>query len=265
MEDCNYMKKIYSTILFVLLLIVTACSNNSESAVNALEKLKQKGEIVVATTGTYPPYSFQDSSGLTGFDIDISNEIGKRIGIKIKFSVVEFAGMFSGLDAGRFDTIPQLTATEERKKKYDFSNPYQFSNLTLIVLEENQDIKSFKDLNGKKTNGLAESVQGALALKYGAILVPEVSESVELLKTKRVDALIYNNLYFLDLKKNRPDLKIKIIDRSQEVDTASFAFTKGNDETVKAFNIALNDMHADGTFAKISTKWFGEDISKSTK
>ncbi|MFC0216257.1 hypothetical protein ACFFK0_28060 [Paenibacillus chartarius] len=60
----------------------------------------------------------------------------------------------------------------------------------------------FEDLKGKKTNGTAESVQGALELKYGAILEPDVNEAVELLKTKRVDALIFNNLFFLDLKKN---------------------------------------------------------------
>ncbi|MFC0216256.1 transporter substrate-binding domain-containing protein [Paenibacillus chartarius] len=68
----------------------TPASVKATKPIDALEKLKQKGEIVVATTGTYPPYSFQDKDGLTGFDIDISNEIGKRIGINIKFAVVEF-------------------------------------------------------------------------------------------------------------------------------------------------------------------------------
>lgn len=247
------------------MLAMAACGREdggSSDSTGSLEKLKQKGEIVVATTGTYPPYSFHDADGLTGFDIDISNEVAKRLGIRAQFAEVEFAGMFSGLDGGRFDTIPQLSVTEERKKKYDFSDPYQFSNLTLIVLEENQDIKSFEDLKGKKTNGTVESVQGALALKYGATLVPENGDSVELLKTKRVDALIYNNLYFLDLQKNRPDLKIKVVDRSDEIETAAFLFPKGRDETVQAFNEALRDMHEDGTYAKISVKWFGKDISE---
>ncbi|MNH94540.1 L-cystine-binding protein TcyA precursor [compost metagenome] len=261
------MKRASIAIALGLILILTACTTTNTAVIedkpaDALGKLKKNGEIVVATTGTYPPYSFQGKDGLTGYDIDISNEIGKRLNIKIKFAVVEFAGMLSGLDAGRFDTIPQLSATEERKKKYDFSDPYQFSNLSLITLEENQDIKRFEDLKGKKTNGTAESVQGALALKYGAILEPDVSEAVDLLQTKRVDALIFNNLFFLDLKKNRPDLKIKIVDQTKEVETASFAFRKNNEEVVKAFDKALSDMYADGTYAKISTKWFGRDISE---
>ncbi|OXM88353.1 transporter substrate-binding domain-containing protein [Paenibacillus rigui] len=254
-----------SVILIALILALTlsACGKEARnsSQADSLARLHQKGEIVVATTGTYPPYSFQSSGGLTGFDIDISKEIGKRLGITVKFSVVEFAGMFSGLDAGRFDTIPQLAATEERKKKYDFTAPYQFSSLSLIVLENNNEIKRFEDLKGKKTQGEAETVQGALALKYGATLVPASSEAVELLRTNRVDALIYNNLYYLDLKKNRPDLKIKVVDQAKENDTASFAFPKGNEATVAAFNKALADMHADGAYAEISTKWFGEDIS----
>ncbi|MFD2329453.1 transporter substrate-binding domain-containing protein [Cohnella sp. GCM10020058] len=245
-------------------LLLSACSAKSQSG-STLAQLKKKGEIVVATTGTYPPYSFHDASGLTGFDIDISNEVGKRIGLKVKFAEVEFAGMFSGLDGGRFDTIPQLSITEERQKKYDFSDPYQFSNLTLIVLEENKEINGFADLKGKKTNGLAESVQGALALKYGATLVPENGDSVELLQSKRVDALIYNSLYFLDLRKKRPDLKIKVVDQSDDLETAAFLFRKGNADTVEAFDEALKAMHADGTYAKISTKYFGKDISEGVK
>lgn len=257
------MKKSYLTVTLAILFTLTACSQpNDDSQANSLEKLKQKGEIVIATTGTYPPYSFQGSSGLTGFDIDISTEIAKRLGVKAQFSVVEFAGMFAGLDAGRFDTIPQLTATEERKKKYDFSDPYQFSNLSLITLEENTAINRFEDIKGKKTNGTPESVQGELALKYGAILEPNVVEAVDLLKSKRVDALIFNNLFYLDLKKNRPDLKIKIVDQSEEQDTASFAFRKNNEEIIQAINKALSDMHADGTYATISSKWFGKDISE---
>jgi len=255
-------------LLFILLcvgIVLTACSSNKNQAGSSLAQLKKKGEIVVATTGTYPPYSYHDADGLTGFDIDISNEVGKRIGLKVKFAEVEFAGMFSGLDGGRFDTIPQLSITEERKKKYDFSDPYQFSNLTLIVLEENKDIHGFKDLKGKKTNGLAESVQGALALKYGATLVPENGDSVELLRSKRVDALIYNNLYFLDLQKKRPDLKIKVVDQSSEIETAAFLFGKGKEDTVQAVNQALKAMHEDGTYAKISTKYFGKDISEGVK
>lgn len=245
-------------------LLLSACSAKSQTG-SSLAALKKKGEIVVATTGTYPPYSFHDASGLTGFDIDISNEVAKRIGLKVKFAEVEFAGMFSGLDGGRFDTIPQLSITEERQKKYDFSDPYQFSNLTLIVLEENKEINSFEDLKGKKTNGLAESVQGALALKYGATLVPENGDSVELLQSKRVDALIYNSLYFLDLRQKRPDLKIKVVDQSNDLETAAFLFRKGNADTVRAFDEALKAMHADGTYARISTKYFGKDISEGVQ
>jgi ABC-type amino acid transport/signal transduction systems, periplasmic component/domain len=250
-----------SVLILTAIFLLSACSS-SKSQGSSLEQLKKRGEIIVATTGAYPPYSFHDADGLTGFDIDISNEIGKRLGLKVKFAEVEFAGMFSGIDGGRFDTIPQLSITEERKKKYDFSDPYQFSNLVLIVLEENTEINSFEDLKGKKTNGSTESVQGALALQYGAILVPENGDAVELLRSKRVDALIFNSLYFFDLRTRRPDLKIKIVDQVDEIDTAAFLFRKGNEDTVKAFNEALRAMHEDGTYAQISTKYFGRDISE---
>ncbi|RUS48538.1 transporter substrate-binding domain-containing protein [Cohnella sp. AR92] len=237
----------------------------STSAKSDLDRLKEKGEFIVATTGTYPPYAFHPETGsrdLTGFDVELLKEVFKRIGgVNVKFVETEWEGMLAGLDAGRFDSIHQIGVTEERKKKYDFTNPYLISYPTLIVLEGTNDIRSFNDLKGKKVYGSNTSIYGKLAESKGAVLVPE-GEALELLTTKRVDAIIFNNLYYLDLKKNRPDLKIKSVDQLKDQEQVALPLVKGGDGTlIEAFNRALQETKEDGTYKKLSVEWFGQDLT----
>ncbi|OBZ18444.1 hypothetical protein A8L34_02345 [Bacillus sp. FJAT-27264] len=265
--------------VLTLALIVSGCSNNKGSESEAapstnppaakqtsLDKLKEKGEFVIATTGTYPPYAFHEEGNdrpLTGFDIELLTEVWNRVeGVKPVFKEAEWDGMLAGLDAGRFDSIHQIGVTEERKEKYDFTDPYLISYPTLIVLDETKDINSFEDLKGKKVYGSNTSIYGKLAESYGAELVPE-GESLELLKNKRVDAIIFNNLYFLELKKSRPDLKLRAAAEADTQEIVALPLVKGGDGTVTtAFNEALKSVKEDGTYEKLSVKWFGENVLK---
>ncbi|GGG60445.1 transporter substrate-binding domain-containing protein [Paenibacillus radicis (ex Gao et al. 2016)] len=272
-------KGIFILTVLILALAVSGCSsekdNKSEGSPSAspaaaektsLDKLKEKGEFIIATTGTYPPYAFHEESSdrpLTGFDIELLTEVWNRVdGVKVTFKEAEWDGMLAGLDAGRFDSIHQIGVTEERKAKYDFADPYLISYPTLIVLDETKDINSFEDLKGKKVYGNNTSIYGKLAESYGAVLVPE-GESLELLKTKRVDAIIFNNLYFLELKKSRPDLKLRAADEADTQEIVALPLVKGGDGTVEAaFNEALKGVKEDGTYEKLSVKWFGENVLK---
>lgn len=266
-------KTLFAVLMLVAALIAAGCSNDkgngsaqSAAAQTSLDKLKQKGEFVIATTGTYPPYAFHEETGdrpLTGFDIELLTEVFARIdGVKLSFKEAEWDGMLAGLDAGRFDSIHQIGVTEERKEKYDFADPYLISYPTLIVLDETKDINSFEDLKGKKVYGSNTSIYGKLAESYGAVLVPE-GESLELLKNKRVDAIIFNNLYFLELKKNRPDLNLRAADQADTQELVALPLVKGGDGTaIAAFNEALKSVKEDGVYEKLSVKWFGENLLK---
>ncbi|OXS57276.1 hypothetical protein B1A99_17460 [Cohnella sp. CIP 111063] len=266
-------KTLFAVLTLVAALIAAGCSNDkgngsaqSAAAQTSLDKLKQKGEFVIATTGTYPPYAFHEETGdrpLTGFDIELLTEVFARIdGVKLSFKEAEWDGMLAGLDAGRFDSIHQIGVTEERKEKYDFADPYLISYPTLIVLDETKDINSFEDLKGKKVYGSNTSIYGKLAESYGAVLVPE-GESLELLKNKRVDAIIFNNLYFLELKKNRPDLNLRAADQADTQELVALPLVKGGDGTaIAAFNEALKSVKEDGIYEKLSLKWFGENLLK---
>ncbi|MGE5632369.1 MAG: amino acid ABC transporter substrate-binding protein [Caulobacteraceae bacterium] len=263
-------------IVLVLALVLSACSATNQASANKsanetkpqnlLEQVKADGKIRFGTEGTYAPFTFHDKDGkLTGFDVEIAEEIAKRLGVKAEFIETKWDGMFAGLDAKRFDAIAnEVAIREDRLKKYDFSSPYIISRAVLIVNEENSDIKAFEDLKGKKSGQSLTSNLKDIAESFGAEIVQTdgFNQAIDLLVSKRIDATVNDGLSFLDFKKQRPDTPIKIVDQMDTNDQMGIMFNKGNKELVDAVNKALDEMKADGTYLKISEKWFGEDVSK---
>ncbi|OKP67707.1 amino acid ABC transporter substrate-binding protein [Paenibacillus sp. P3E] len=241
-------------------------NENNETSDNSLKMIKSNGEITIGTEGTYAPFTFHDESGeLTGFDVEIAEEIAKRIGVKAKFVETKWDGMLAGLDAKRFDMVAnEVTIRNDRKAKYDFSEPYILSKAVLIVKQNNTSIKSLADLKGKKSGQSLTSDLGDIAKANGAqlISVDGFNQAIDLLTSGRIDATINDKLSFLDLKKARPDVPIKVVAETDQVSQSGMLFRKGNKELIDAVNNAILDMKADGRYLEISKAYFGEDVSK---
>ncbi|WP_102691700.1 amino acid ABC transporter substrate-binding protein [Rummeliibacillus pycnus] len=267
------MKKLVSllSLLLALSLVLAACGSKNtnegknSSTEDSYNTIKKEGVLKIGTEGTYPPFTFHDKSNkLTGFDVDIATEVAKRLGVKPEFEETQWDGMFAGLDAKRFDMIANEVGIQpEREKKYDFSVPYIESGAVLIVNKNNKDIQSFKDLKGKTAAQSLTSNYGKLAKSNGAELqsVEGFTQAVSLIETNRVDATINDKLSFLDYKKQHANTSIKMVDQEKNLAQSGLMFRKGSNKLVEAVNKALKDMKADGTYAKISKKWFGEDVS----
>ena len=88
-----------------------------------------------------------------------------------------------------------------------------------------------------------------------------LAQAIELLKQKRIDLTLNDELAILDYLKTKGDAGLKIALRGDDVETMAFVFNKGNDKAIAEINKQLDAMHQDGTFAKISTKYFGKDVS----
>ncbi|TWD97570.1 cystine transport system substrate-binding protein [Neobacillus bataviensis] len=278
------MKKL--TVIFALLLsfmfVLSACGGKDEKedqkrAVNTeekktadnqdlLKKIQDDGKITIGTEGTYPPFTFHDTSGnLTGFDVDLANEVAKRLGVKAEYKETQWDAMFAGLDANRFDMIAnEVGIRPDRQKKYDFSDPYITSAGVLIVNTSNTKVKKFEDIKGLNAAQSLTSNYGDMAKKYGANLVgvEGFQQAVELLAQKRVDVTINDKLTYLDYKKQKPDAPIKIAATANDASSSGFMFRKNSDKLVDEVNKALKEMVDDGTYKKISEKWFGEDVLK---
>ncbi len=235
-------------------------------AQNLLDKIKADGKLLIGTEGTYAPFTFHDASGkLTGFDVEVATEVAKRLGVEPVFMETQWDAMFAGLDAKRFDMIAnEVGIRPDRQAKYDFSKPYITSAAVLVVHKDNNTVKSFKDIKGLKAAQTLTSNLTDIARKNGAEIVgvEGFNQAIDLLASKRVDVTINDGLSVLDLLHQKPKTPIKIVAKHPEAAHNGFMFRKGNPELVEAVNKALDDMMKDGTYLKISQKWFGADVSK---
>lgn len=235
-------------------------------AQSGLDQIKTAGTLKIGTEGTYAPFTFHDASGaLVGFDVEIGREVAKRIGVKAEFLEGKWDGLIAGLDAKRYDVvINQVGITEARKAKYDFSEPYIASKAVLIVRGDNQTVKSFADLKGKRSAQSLTSNFGKLAQASGAELVATdgFDQSIQLVLNGRADATINDSLSFLDFKKQKPDANVKIAASQENAEYSGIIFRKGETQLKAAIDKALTDIKADGTYRKIAEKYFGQDVSK---
>lgn len=272
------MKKSLYLLLMLLgaVLFLAACGNDSDdtateenqeetgSSDDLLAKVQEEGKLLVGTEGTYPPFTFHDETGeLTGFDVEIAREVAERMGVEAEFLETQWDGMFAGLDSGRFDMVAnQVGIREDRLESYDFSDPYITSAAVLVTSEDETEITSFEDLEGKTSAQSLTSNYADIATSFGAELtgVEGFNQAIELLVSGRVDATVNDKISVLDFLNQRPDAPIQIADESDEASQSGLQFRKDSGAIVDEVNKALAEMIEDGTYDEISQKWFGENV-----
>ncbi len=251
---------------FVALGLFVSTGIQAVAAPNLLDQIKASGFLKIGTEGTYAPFTFHDASNaLTGFDVEIARAIAKRLGVKAQFVEGKWDGLIAGLDVKRYDVvINEVTITDARKAKYDFSNPYIVSKAALVVRADNTSLKSFPDLKGKKAGESLTSNFAQLARSYGAevVAVDGFNQAIDLLLSGRIDATINDSLSYLDFKKQKPGAQLKAVDFQKDADVQAVLLRKGNPELLAAINKALADIMADGTYLAISRKYFNADVSR---
>jgi L-cystine transport system substrate-binding protein len=273
------MKKVTLNILFFLgaVFLLAACGNNAdndETAGNGNEgneeqslydQIQDNGELLVGTEGTYPPFTFHDEKGkLTGFDVEIAREVASRLGVEPVFKETQWDAMFEGLNSNRFDMIAnQVGIKEERQEKYDFSSPYIESSAVLVASKDNDEVKSFEDIEGLTSAQSLTSNYKDIAEGYGAKIqgVEGLAQSIQLLEQGRVDVTVNDKLSILDYLQKQKNANVEIVAEEENASQSGLMFRKGNEELVEEVNKALEEMMEDGTYAEISEKWFGEDVS----
>ena len=93
------------------------------------------GKIIVGSDTAYPPFEFVEDGVTVGFDVDIMNAIGEKLGLEVEFLTYKFDALITDAQAGSsFDMVASaMTITEERAESVDFSEPYINSNQSLAV------------------------------------------------------------------------------------------------------------------------------------
>lgn len=163
------MKKLFSVILAaVMAMSLMACGSKTEETVQSGDNGETKKVYKIATDTTFAPFEFENDKGeRVGIDLDLLEAIAQDQGFEYELMVVGFSAAVSALETGEADAvIAGMSITEEREKKYDFSNPYYDSGVGMAVLE-GSEVASYEDLEGKQvavkigTEGasFAESIQ----------------------------------------------------------------------------------------------------------
>jgi cystine transport system substrate-binding protein len=237
-------------------------------AEDLLDQVKARGTLRIGLEGTFPPFNSKDTKTgeLVGFDVDIAKAVAAKLGVKPEFITTEWSGIIAGLQAGKFDVIVnQVGVTDARKQVLDFSPAYTYSGAELIQRKnDDRQFKSLEDLKGHKlgvglgTNymDMAKSVPGIDVKTY-----PGAPEYLRDLAEKRLDAALNDRLMVAYLLK-QSDLPLRAGAMVGTGNPSAIPFKKGNPKFAKAIDDAMTQLEADGTFTKISDKWFGIDVTK---
>lgn len=259
------MKRIFAVLLAALmlpsLLTVTASAD-------LLDQIQERGTIIIGLEGDWAPWSFVDENDeLTGFDVEVARAIAAKLGVEVQFIPGEWDGLFAGMDAGRYDiVINGVEVTPERTEKYDFTEPYAYIRTALIVRGDNETIKTFDDLKGKKTANSIASTYMNLAEDYGATCygVDTLDETLTMVLQGRVDATLNAIVSYTDYMAQHPDANLKVVATTDDASNVSIPMRKGEETAslMEAINQAIAELHEEGVISELSLKYFGEDISK---
>lgn len=241
---------------------------SKEEAKDLLAEIKERGEIVIAMEGTWSPWTYHDEDDkLVGFDVEIAQKIADELGVDAKFEEGEFDGLLAGIDGGRYDIMVNgVGMDEERQEKYDFSDPYAYDKIAVIVKNDNEEIKTMEDLKGKNTANTISSTYAKVAESYGANVtgVDDLNQTFELLFSGRIDATLNAEVTYYDYMKAHPDAEIRIATLADDAIPLAIPMRKG-EETASlraAINEILDGMRESGELSELSEKYFGGDITK---
>jgi polar amino acid transport system substrate-binding protein len=227
----------------------------------SIEEIRKSGTLVVASEGKFAPFNFVENGKLTGFEIDVADAIAQKMGLKVEWKTMGFDGLLVGLGQDRWDmVIASHGITEERAKAVTFAEPHYCTGGVIISKEGR--IRTAKDLTGKVVAVQTGTTYYDNAKKLPVKEVknfPQDASARAALETGHVDAWVTDKFVARASLAATPGTTLKTGDYLF-VERIAAAVAKGNTGLVNEVNKALEAILADGTYAAISKKWFGEDI-----
>lgn len=263
------MKKLVALAMTVVMAVsmFAGCGAKESSEKDLLARIKEAGKITVAMEGNWAPWTYEDESGtLMGFEVEVSGAVAEKLGVTAEYVTGEWDGLLAGVQTGRYDLMANgVGYSEDRAQSYFYSDFYAFNRTVLVVRDDNDDIKSMEDLNGKTTCNSANSTYQLTAESYGATVkdVESLDGTIEELLAGRVDATLNAEVSINDYMKEQPDAAIKVVAYDSEIEKVGMIMPHGDDSASlrDAINKALKELREEGKLAEISIKYFGMDIT----
>ena len=241
------MKKIgflMMALLAMLALLAAGCGGSQE----APKKAETEKVLRVGTEPAFAPFEFQKegSDEFTGFDMDLIRAIGTKLGYKVEISSMGFDALIPALNSGNIDVaIAGMSITDERKKVVVFSDPYYTSGLIVMVKKDDDTIKGFSDLEGKR---IAVQIGTTGANKAGEVKNAKVTAfndntaAAMELKNGGADAVINDSPVLKYYLQQGGSADAKVVGAVMNSEDYGIAVKKGNDKLAAEINKALAEM-----------------------
>ena len=291
------MKKILSMLLALTLAAVSfvGCSQNqetqqsgseaSDAAANlsegdsqaentgddSLQKIKDKGQLVLGLDDSFPPMGFRDTdNNIVGYDIDLAKEVAERMGVELVITPVDWDYKETELNDGNVDCLWNgMSVDDERKEKMNLSEPYMENRQVVVVLADS-GINTLADLAGKSVIlqagstavGALDSKEDVKSTLREVTEVPDNVQAMMELGQGTGDAVVMDEVvarYYIS-KSDNPD-QFKVLDEALSDEVYAVGFRKADQSLRDEVQKILGEMKADGTLKTITEKWFGSDIS----
>jgi len=245
-------------LLAIASLVVAGCGSSDDDTTGGGGGGGGSEPLTVGSDIPYPPFEQGKAGEYTGFDIELMEAIGEKIGRTAEFQDTSFETIFRDVAQGKFEAvISAATITEEREEAVDFSNPYYLSEQAVLV-KEGSDIKSLEEIDGQTvavqqgTTGqeLAKEELGDSEIRP----FPEGPDAVNALKAGTVEAVIID----APVAQNAVEKSgsVEIAEKVPTEEEYGIAVAQGETELLDEINKGLEEVLNDGTYKTIYEKWF---------
>ncbi len=236
---------------------------------DSLQAMKARGKLVLGLDDSFPPMGYRnDDNEIVGYDIDLAREVAKRLGVQLAPQPIDWNAKEQELNTGKIDCIWNgFTITEERAKAMLFSKPY-LRNAQVVVVKQGSPYTTLASLKGRKVglqagSSAADALAAAKDFKASLKQVVEFKDNLTALmdlEARGVDAVVMDLILANDNIK-RSGKPYVVLGETLAPEVFGVGFRKGDASLRDAVQAALEGMAKDGTLARITTTWFGSDIS----
>lgn len=251
---------------------VSLAGSVSAFAQDSLERVKSAAVLSVGTETAFAPFDFIDETGThAGLNVDLFEEIGKEMGVEIKWVELPWEGVFPGLEAGQFDMVAgPATITKARMERYRFLTPIAEATVAILKKAGDDSIEKPEDIAGKLVGAGKATAQLAQVQEFGKTL-PEPIETREYvgyneayadLAAGRIAAVANSLPNIAYLAQQQPEVFATVLPPFGLKTYFGYIGTKKPEDQslLDAVNAALMKIKEDGRLAKLQEKWFGQSF-----
>lgn len=256
-------------IALALTLAVSGCATKVEATAEtpteqaagdgSWKAVEDKGELVVGMCAEYPPFESRDAAGTPeGFDVDLANALGEKLGVKVTVADGAWEGLLGGVNKGDYDVLITAMSKEEASaENVNTSDTYYELPEVVMVRTGDTSVKSVEDLKGKiigvqsacSSEKAVDRLDGLKEIKR----YQRNAEAVLDLRNSRVDAVVVGQAYAVT--EGKKEGGVQALDVVVNSNPLVFVSKAGTDDLTVKLNEALAELKADGTYDKLVEKW----------